>query len=204
MIRKVLQPIWLETHHTETVRKYRIRGFGASAKQHTFPRLVEGESADNAERQSVYDYFREKYNITVKYPHLPTVGKSIDRNVIFLGIFHRLELFSPPNKTQFQYLPMECCTIQPWQRSMKPLTTDQRARVTRKTVVNPTDRYDRIMDIVKQRNFKDDRFLQEIGMTIDDEQMITVSARCIASPEIKYISGRDGQSEIVERINIGK
>jgi len=25
---------------------------------------------------------------------------------------------------------MECCTIQAWQRSIKPLTTDQRARVS--------------------------------------------------------------------------
>lgn len=99
---------------------------------------------------------------------------------------------------------MECCSIQPWQRSMKPLNTDQRARVTRKTVVNPTERYDRIMDIVKQRNFKDDRYLQEIGVSVDDKQMISVPARCIAPPEIKYISGRDGHSEIVERINIGK
>lgn len=87
LIRKVLQPIWLETHHTDTVRKYRIRGFGASPKQHTFPRLIEGESADTAERQSVYDYFREKYNVTLKHPHLPTVGKSIDRNAISFEIF---------------------------------------------------------------------------------------------------------------------
>lgn len=78
LIRKVLQPIWLETHHTETIRKYRIRGFGASAKLHTFPRLVEGENEDTAERQSVYNYFREKYNIILKYPDLPTVGQSID------------------------------------------------------------------------------------------------------------------------------
>jgi hypothetical protein len=34
--------------------------------------------------------------------------------------------------------------------------------------------------------------------------MISVVARCIAPPEIKYKSGRDGRSEIVERINIGK
>jgi len=99
---------------------------------------------------------------------------------------------------------MECCTVQAWQRSMKPLTTDQRARVTRKTVVNPTERHERIMNILRIRNFKQDKYLNEIGMTIDDQQMISVVARCIAPPEIKYKSGRDGRSEIVERINIGK
>jgi len=78
LLRKVLKPIWLETHHTESVRKYRIRGFGASASQHTFPKMVNGASEDNQERQSVADYFLEKYNITLQYPNLPTVGKMIN------------------------------------------------------------------------------------------------------------------------------
>ncbi len=75
LLKKVLKPIWLETHHTESIRKYRIRGFGASAYQHTFPRMVDGTNSDTQERQSVYDYFLEKYNIKLKYPNLPTVGK---------------------------------------------------------------------------------------------------------------------------------
>lgn len=41
-------------------------------------------------------------------------------------------------------------------------------------------------------------------MTVDDKEMLIVQGRSIAPPEIKYISGRDGQSEVVERINIGK
>ncbi len=80
LLRKVLKPIWLETHHTESVRKYRIRGFGASARQHTFPRMVDGMNSDTQERQSVYDYFLEKYNIKLQHPNLPTVGK---RNFLF-------------------------------------------------------------------------------------------------------------------------
>jgi len=76
LLKKVLKPIWLETHHTESVRKYRIRGFGASARQHTFPRMIDGMNSDTQERQSVYDYFFEKYNIKLKYPNLPTVGKN--------------------------------------------------------------------------------------------------------------------------------
>lgn len=41
-------------------------------------------------------------------------------------------------------------------------------------------------------------------MTVDDKEMLIVEGRLIAPPEVKYISGRDGQSEVVERINIGK
>jgi hypothetical protein len=40
--------------------------------------MVNGASEDNQERQSVADYFLEKYNITLKYPNLPTVGKMIN------------------------------------------------------------------------------------------------------------------------------
>ncbi|CAF1297196.1 unnamed protein product [Adineta ricciae] len=187
LLRKVLRPIWLETHHGENVRKYRIRGFGAPARQHTFARHVDGASDDTQERQTVYDYFVEKYNIQLQYPNLPTV-----------------ELYTPPNNIQFHYLPMECCTVQAWQRSIKPLTTDQRARVTKKTVVNPTQRYKAIMDIVKTRKFNQDKYLNEIGMSIIDDKMVIVPARCIPPPEIKYKSVRDEQSQIVERINIGK
>ncbi|UJR37628.1 hypothetical protein I4U23_030325 [Adineta vaga] len=187
LIKKVLKPIWLETHHTESVRKYRIRGFGASARQHTFPRMTDGTNNDIPERQSVYDYFLEKYNIKLKYPNLPTV-----------------ELYTPPNKTQFHYLPMECCTIQAWQRSIKPLTTDQRARVTKKTVVRPNQRYQTIKEIVEHRRFNEDKYLKEIGMNVEDREMLIVQGRLIDPPDIKYISGRDGHSEVVERINIGK
>jgi hypothetical protein len=81
LLKKVLKPIWLETHHTESIRKYRIRGFGASARQHTFPRMVDGMNSDTQERQSVYEYFLEKYNIKLKYPNLPTVGK---RDFVFI------------------------------------------------------------------------------------------------------------------------
>ena len=62
-------------------------------------------------------------------------------------------------------------------------------KVTKKTVVRPNQRYQAI---------------KEIGMSVDDEEMLIVEGRLIAPPEIKYISGRDGQSEVVERINIGK
>lgn len=86
LVRKVLKPIWLETHHTETIRKYRIRGFGASARQHTFPRPVDANNEENQERQSVYEYFQEKYKITLKYPNLPTVGELIQPKTIFYSI----------------------------------------------------------------------------------------------------------------------
>ena len=60
------------------------------------------------------------------------------------------------------------------------------------------------MGIVRLRRFNEDKYLNEIGMTVADEEMLIVPARLIAPPDVKYKSNRDGQSEVVERINIGK
>jgi hypothetical protein len=77
-------------------------------------------------------------------------------------------------------------------------------QVTKKTVVRPNQRYQTIKEIVENRQFNEDKYLKEIGMNVEDEEMLIVDGRLIAPPDIKYISGRDGQSEVVERINIGK
>ncbi len=44
--------------------------------------MIDGMNSDTQERQSVCDYFFEKYNIKLKYPNLPTVGKND-----FVGFF---------------------------------------------------------------------------------------------------------------------
>lgn len=71
-------------------------------------------------------------------------------------------------------------------------------------MVRPHQRYQTIKEIVEHRQFNEDKYVKEIGMHVDDKEMLIVQGRLIAPPEIKYISGRDGQSEVVERINIGK
>ncbi len=76
--------------------------------------------------------------------------------------------------------------------------------MTKKTVVRPNQRYQTIKEIVEHRQFNEDKYVKEIGMTVDDKEMLIVDGRLIAPPEVKYLSGRDGQSEVVERINIGK
>jgi hypothetical protein len=48
--------------------------------------MVDGTNSDTQERQSVYDYFLEKYNIKLKYPNLPTVGKNFKTKVFFYNL----------------------------------------------------------------------------------------------------------------------
>ncbi|CAF1109966.1 unnamed protein product [Didymodactylos carnosus] len=187
LLKKVLKSIWLETNHTGQVRKYRIRGFGLSSNRHTFPKQVENDQGnEDGDRTSVTEYFREKYDRKLRYPDLPTV-----------------ELYTPGNKSLSHHLPMEVCTIQEWQRSIKPLTADQRARVTKKTVVKPEQRYDTIMRVVYDRKFNDDTYLKQIGMTVEDKDMIIIPGRILPPPEIWYKSNRDN-SDVIERVSIGK
>ncbi|CAF0770466.1 unnamed protein product [Didymodactylos carnosus] len=194
LIKKILKPIWVETRHTGPIRKYRIKGFGQSSNRHTFPkdRKDENDPHADSERISVADYFKTKYDTRLRYPDLPTV-----------------ELYNLGNKAQSHFLPMELCTVQEWQRSMKPLTTEQRSRVTKKTVIRPDRRYDTIMRVVQDRRFDDDVYLKQIGMQVEHrgklekDYMMQIPARVLPAPDIKYRSARDN-SDAVERVNFGK
>ena len=135
---------------------------------------------------NVVDYFQEKWNIKLRYPHLPTV-----------------ELFNSVDKTQTHFLPMELVTVDEWQRSLKPLTTDQRAKVTKKTVVNPGERYSTIRRVVDERHFDQDPFLKEFHMKIHTDDMITISARILDPPQIIYRSAHNNR-ETIERVQVGK
>ena len=99
---------------------------------------------------------------------------------------------------------MECCYLQSWQRSFKPSTIDQRIRISRETVVDPSKRRDIIMKTIRNRHFENDSYLKEVGIKINSDAMITLMARCIPPPEIIYKSNRNETTEVVERVNIGK
>jgi hypothetical protein len=139
------------------------------------------------EQISVGDYFNEIWNIRLRHSHLPI-----------------LELYNPADKNQSHFLPMELVTVDEWQRSMKPLTTEQRAKVTKKTVVRPGKRYEMIRRVADERKFNNDSYLEKFGITVDVNEMLLLSARILPSPEIKYKSSQGDQMDIIERLQIGK
>ena len=89
MLNQVLKSLWIETRHTQYVRKYRIRGFGRSAMLHTFSRVPDTTENEQPQSQSVFDYFWERYTIRLNYPDLPTVGKMIPSR-----LFSIIEIYS--------------------------------------------------------------------------------------------------------------
>ncbi|CAF3441824.1 unnamed protein product [Rotaria sp. Silwood1] len=180
LVRKILKSLWFVTTHTNQIRRYRLKSFGRSATEHKFTK-------NEGEQITVADYFNEKWNIRLRHPHLPVV-----------------ELYNPAIKNQSHYLPMELVTVDEWQRSLKPLTTEQRAKVTKKTVVRPGERYGMIRRIADERHFNNDLYLEKFGINIDINEMIMISARILPSPEIKYKSLQGDQRDVIERVQIGK
>ena len=150
LVRKVLKSLWFVTTHTNQIRTYRLKTFGRSSIEHKF-------SKESGEEITVFDYFEDKWNIRLRHPQLPTV-----------------ELFNPADRNHSHFLPMELVTIDEWQRSLKPLTTEQRAKVTRKTVVKPGERYGMIRRVADERRFDQDPFLQKFGLKIHSNEMLNL------------------------------
>ena len=90
----------------------------------------------------------------------------------------------------------------PWERSLKPLDSVQRALVTKKSVIKPDQRYAQIMNVVNSRQFETDPYLKELNIQVDSKEMLEIKARILPPPEVKYRG--QGNTEITERVNFGK
>ena len=99
---------------------------------------------------------------------------------------------------------MELVTIDEWQRSLKPLTTEQRAKVTKKTVVKPGERYGMIKRVADERRFDQDPYLQKFQLKIHSNEMIHIPARVLTPPDIKYKSKEKDDRDVIERVQVGK
>ncbi|CAF1131852.1 unnamed protein product [Rotaria sordida] len=180
LVRKILKSLWFVTLYTNRIRRYRLKSFGRAANEQKFLK-------DQDEQITVANYFHDKWRIRLYHPHLPVV-----------------ELFNPIDKNKIHFLPMELVIIDKWQRSLKPLTTEQRTKVTKKTVVRPGERYGMIRRVADECRFNHDEYLVKFGINVDVNEMIMLPARILSLPEIKYKSSQDDQHDVVERVQNGK
>ena len=108
-----------------------------------------------------------------------------------------------------------------WQRAIKPLDSAQRANVSSKSIIRPAERYDRIMEIMKGRDFDADQYLSELGVLVKKNEMMEIKglrrieektfvhsssilARILDPPAIRYRAAGPGQKESIENVNVGK
>ncbi|GLT82084.1 hypothetical protein SLE2022_004960 [Rubroshorea leprosula] len=157
--RRALRGIKVELTHREYVRSYKIADISREpTRQLTF-------TDDRGRRISVVQYFREKYNIGLRYTDLPALQVGTEAKPI--------------------YLPMEVCKIVRGQRYTKKLNERQVTALLRATCQRPRDRENNIRGVVRYNEFNRNSLLKEFGVQVGVEPT-TVKARVLPPPLLKY------------------
>jgi eukaryotic translation initiation factor 2C len=180
LVGKVLKSIWFITSHTNQICRYRLKSFGGPANEHTFTK-------NENEQITVADYFNDEWKIRLRHPHLSVV-----------------ELFNPAQKNQSHFVPMELVTVDEWQLNLIPITPEQRAKATKKTVIRPGECYRIIQSFANERRFNQDPCLETFGLTVDVNKMLMLPARILPPPKIIYKSSHGDQGDVIERVQIGE
>ena len=160
----------ITTHRGDSKRRFKI---GKASSETSETMIFEDKS--RGKNISVYEYFKEQYGITIKYPQLPLVMKA-------------------NGKTAF---PIEFLRIVPAERFMKRLNGPQTSDMIKATVQKPVDRERSIQQgVEKTLRYDENPYLESLGMQISRE-MIKIPARVLDAPEVLFagnrkLSGRDG------------
>ncbi|KAK9279607.1 hypothetical protein L1049_013286 [Liquidambar formosana] len=160
-VKKALKGIKVELTHREYAKTYIVKGVSTQpTSQLMFP------LDDNGTNMSVVQYFRQKYNIVLKYAFLPALQAGSHSNPV--------------------YLPMELCRIVKGQRYSKKLSDRQVTALLRATCQRPTDRERTIKQMIRQNNYSGDELVgKEFGIQVRDE-LTLVDARVLPAPRLKY------------------
>uniref|UniRef100_A0A8C0XIK6 Protein argonaute-3 n=1 Tax=Castor canadensis TaxID=51338 RepID=A0A8C0XIK6_CASCN len=161
---KEIKGLKVEVTHCGTMRrKYRVCNVTRRPASHqTFP--LQLENGQTVER-TVAQYFREKYTLQLKYPHLPCLQVGQEQ--------------------KHTYLPLEVCNIVAGQRCIKKLTDNQTSTMIKATARSAPDRQEEISRLVRSANYETDPFVQEFQFKVRDE-MAHVTGRVLPAPMLQY------------------
>ncbi|OBS80897.1 hypothetical protein A6R68_20905, partial [Neotoma lepida] len=161
---KEIKGLKVEVTHCGTMRrKYRVCNVTRRPASHqTFP--LQLENGQTVER-TVAQYFREKYALQLKYPHLPCLQVGQEQ--------------------KHTYLPLEVCNIVAGQRCIKKLTDNQTSTMIKATARSAPDRQEEISRLVRSANYETDPFVQEFQFKVRDE-MAHVTGRVLPAPMLQY------------------
>ncbi|CAF1492555.1 unnamed protein product [Rotaria sp. Silwood1] len=120
--------------------------------------------------ETLIEYFKNEKNIQLTQTNYPCV-----------------QVYLPNEYDKPCHLPLEVCRIQPWQVYDKPLSKAQEAQQPRKYIPKPYERYNAIMNMLRKcdYNSRSNRLCREVGFKIDDNQMLSLSARVLTQPQIE-------------------
>ncbi|KAH8673309.1 Piwi domain-containing protein [Xylariales sp. PMI_506] len=115
---------------------------------------------------TIFDYYLKKYGARIGLPDLPLVETEKDG-----------------------YFPLEACKLIGFQRYAYKLDPDQTAAMIKIAVSRPNVRKSEIMKGVQERKWSEDPYLQEYGVKIQNEMIIS-NARVIQNPEVHFAGGQ--------------
>jgi eukaryotic translation initiation factor 2C len=157
----------------ETRKKYTIEGYeDKSARDLVFDIRRRTEDGGDCvfKTMSVAQYYKDTYNIHLKYPGLPLVR----------------------TRKKGEFYPMELCFVAPSQRYPFKLNDKQTADMIKFTVQRPKDRENMIKQNVIQLGWDKDPYLREYGLEVD-KNMFKTQARVLPVPQIQYGPGSQDQ-----------
>lgn len=151
-----------------------FEGYPLSQRSYTVDHLINGGAKEymikiddpatgKSERTSIYDYFRKKYNLNMKFPK--TVLVQMTRSSVIF--------------------PLEILFVRHLQRWPHKLDERMAADMIKWTAVKPTGRLDAILNCQKILDHAKDPNLKNYGMKIGTS-MIKTKARLLPNPEIQF------------------
>jgi eukaryotic translation initiation factor 2C len=151
---KEIKAIKIETTHMK--RKQKATGLSfKSAKDETFD--CEGRKV------SVLNYFKEKYDVNLKYPDLPCIKIGQKGSLI----------------------PLELCRVVDGQKKQGRLTGAQTQQMIRHTAIPAPDRMQKIMELIRKLHYESDPYVRDFGISIGSE-MVTIKGRVLEPPAMMY------------------
>uniref|UniRef100_A0A8C2Q9F5 Protein argonaute-1 n=1 Tax=Cyprinus carpio TaxID=7962 RepID=A0A8C2Q9F5_CYPCA len=143
------------THCGQMKRKYRVCNVTRRPASHqTFPLQLENGQAMEC---TVAQYFKQKYSLQLKYPHLPCLQVGQEQ--------------------KHTYLPLEVCNIVAGQRCIKKLTDNQTSTMIKATARSAPDRQEEISRLVSANHF--------FGIVVHND-MTEVTGRVLPAPMLQY------------------
>ncbi|KAL9079521.1 MAG: hypothetical protein Q9157_001579 [Trypethelium eluteriae] len=118
------------------------------------------------EEMTIVQYFREKYNIHLKYPDMPLI-KTTKKDVV---------------------LPLELCKIKPKQRYVFKLNDRQISNMIKFAVTPPPQRWAHIKEGLDMLKWVQDPYLKAYGLKIQSQPQ-AVRAHVLPNPKVQFGNG---------------
>ncbi|PWA91147.1 PAZ domain-containing protein [Artemisia annua] len=167
-VKRALRGVRVEVHRKDYMRRYKVQAVTAQPiSQLSFV-------DETGVTKTVVQYFREKYNVQLRFVSLPAIQAGNDAKPI--------------------YLPMEICSIAKGQRYGLKLNERQVTQFLRATCQRPQARETSITKTMESNNYNNDELVsREFGMRVT-ELLTKIDARVLPPPPLRYHeSGRSSE-----------